>query len=111
MNEKINVLKFNIEDWFSVLDIKHYWGKFKDKIVKKVKKILKILKDKDVNATIFIVGYFASKYPDLIEEIKNDNNEMASYGYIHSSILDLKPNQFREDLIFYSLKFSLNDKL
>lgn len=96
-NQK-NILTIDVEDWFCDLKF-NLWKKLKDRIVQNVEKILNILEDKNAKATFFIVSYFAQKYPELIERIRNHNHEIASHGYYHLPINELTPLQFKNDLI------------
>jgi len=96
-NQK-NILTIDVEDWFTDLNYK-YWDRFKDTIVHNVELILKILKENNAAATFFIVGYFAKKYPELVEKIFEANHEIGSHGYNHIAISDLSPEQFEKDLI------------
>ncbi|AZR72407.1 polysaccharide deacetylase [Anoxybacter fermentans] len=60
-----------------------------------IPQILKILKEKDVNATFFITGRWASKFPDLVKRIYMDGHEIGNHGYSH-----LHPNRLsRKELI------------
>lgn len=48
-------------------------------------RILKILKRHDVQATFFVPGYTAEKYPHLIRQIHEDGHELSHHGYLHEN--------------------------
>lgn len=94
----INILQIDVEDWYTDLPRK-YWKYYEDRIVQNTNKILRILKKSNIQATFFIIGYFAKRYPELVEKINNENHEIGSHGYNHSPITQQTPNEFEEDLL------------
>ena len=71
-----NVLTFDIEDWFHILDLPgdkdiSKWTKYESRVEENTFKILKILSRYRVKATFFVLGWIAERYPDLIKEIQN----------------------------------------
>jgi polysaccharide deacetylase family protein (PEP-CTERM system associated) len=51
-----------------------------------------------VKATFFCLGWNAARYPQLIKEIHRQGHEIASHGYDHRLVYDMRPEQFREDI-------------
>ena len=98
MGDKVNILQIDVEDWYTDLPRK-YWKYYEDRIVQNTNKILKILKESNIQATFFIIGYFAERYPELVEKIYNENHEIGSHGYSHAPITQQTPNEFEEDLL------------
>ena len=98
LSGKINLLSIDVEDWYSDLNIKE-WKNYKDIIVQSTNKILKILKERNIQATFFVLGYFANKHPELIEKIIEENHEVSSHGYSHSAITELTQDEFKDDLL------------
>lgn len=91
-------MTIDVEAWFSDLEFQ-YWNTIKDRMIENVENLLKILEKKNAKATFFLVGYFAKKYPELVEKIRKENHEISSHGYSHKSILNQTPTQFKDDLI------------
>lgn len=52
-----------------------------------------------VRATFFVLGWVAEKLPDLVREIAARGHEVASLGYDHRTIQELRPPEFRADLL------------
>lgn len=98
MAEKVNILQIDVEDWYSDLDITH-WESYEDRIVQSTNKLLSILREGNVKATFFVLGYVAERFPELVENIKKENHEIGSHGYSHTPITKQTPSEFEEDLL------------
>ena len=46
--------------------------------------ILDILRDKNVKATFFCVGYLAEKYPEIVKRINEEGHLVANHSYEHN---------------------------
>ncbi len=46
-------------------------------------KILDILKNNNVKATFFVVGFFVDKYPEIVKQIVKDGHEIGVHTYTH----------------------------
>lgn len=51
--------------------------------------LLQVLKEEKVQATFFIVGESAEKYPQLVKQVQNDGHEIALHSYVHKDQLKL----------------------
>jgi len=71
-----NILTINVEDWYSDLNF-NKWEFFQDRIIENTNYLLVILKEKNIEATFFVLGYYAEKYPELIEKILGNNHDLA----------------------------------
>jgi len=74
-------------NWFDVEKIiqKYYDGKYPETdVIQSVKKLLDLFKKHDVEATFFILGKTAEKYPGLISLIEKEGHEIACHGYYHN---------------------------
>lgn len=98
MGDKINILQIDVEDWYSDLNIK-YWQSCEDRIVQSTNKVLTILRERDAQATFFILGYIGERFPELVAKIKEQGHEVASHGYSHTPITKQTPSEFEEDLL------------
>lgn len=50
-------------------------------------RILRILKDKNVKATFFVIGKKAEKYPHLIRQIDEDGHIIGNHSYSHNYLI------------------------
>lgn len=57
---------------------------------KSTEKILDILKEKSVNATFFVLGKYAQKFPEIIRRIFEEKHLIGNHGFSHSRFLFLK---------------------
>lgn len=56
--------------------------------------ILDILKQKDVKATFFLVGYRIEKYPDVVKRIVREGHAIGNHSYNHPDFLTLSHTDF-----------------
>ena len=61
--------------------------------------LLQLLKEHDVQATFFIVGWIAEKHPDVVRAIMQDGHDIGCHSYLHQKVYDLSPEAFREDTL------------
>lgn len=50
-----------------------------------IPEILDVLDDKNIKITFFVTGRWASKYPELLQEIFNRGHEIGNHGYSHKT--------------------------
>ena len=68
----MNILTFDIEDWFHVLDNPKTskasnWDKFESRIQIGMDHIFEVLETKNLSATFFVLGWIANKYPHIVQ--------------------------------------------
>jgi peptidoglycan-N-acetylglucosamine deacetylase len=61
--------------------------------------VLRILSDKDVKATFFLVGERAHSYPHLVAAIRANGHEIANHSDTWHRTLTLPLDQFEQDLL------------
>jgi len=98
-----NILTIDVEDYFQVENFKGVidfsdWEGYELRVVKNTEKILKILAEKNVKATFFVLGWVAEKFPELVRRIYEAGHEVASHGYMHELIYNQTQDEFRADL-------------
>ena len=100
----VNVLSFDLEDWFHILDIPEAkgidrWSEYEPKIENITDELLNILQMKNTKATFFVLGWIAEKYPNLIKIIHDYGHEIGCHGYAHQLITTLNQKEFSKDLL------------
>ncbi|SHI78752.1 probable sporulation protein, polysaccharide deacetylase family [Geosporobacter subterraneus DSM 17957] len=50
-----------------------------------IPEILDVLDDKNIKITFFVTGRWASKYPELLQEMFNRGHEIGNHGYSHKT--------------------------
>jgi len=60
--------------------------------------LLRILKERNIRATFFLVGQHVQEYPDLARQITAEGHQVGSHSYIHSKLL-FRNKEFIHDQI------------
>ena len=98
----MNILTFDIEEWFHLLDCDSTktakeWDNYECRIHNNVDRILDILEKTDTKATFFVIGWIAQKYPEIVRKI-SQKYEIASHTMNHQLVYQQSPAVFREDV-------------
>jgi polysaccharide deacetylase family protein (PEP-CTERM system associated) len=98
----MNILTFDIEEWFHLLDLdttrnESDWAKFEVRIYENVDRILKILEDTNTSATFFVIGWIAKTYPDIVKRI-SEKYEIGSHTMTHQLVWQQTPAEFKADV-------------
>lgn len=64
----------------------------------KTLKILEILKEYNVNATFFMVGFWVEKYPEMVKAIDEQGIEIATHSNTHPDLTKLSTSQIELEL-------------
>lgn len=64
----------------------------------KTLKILEILKEYDVNATFFMVGFWVEEYPDMVTAINQQGVEIGTHSNTHPDFVNLNESQMELEL-------------
>ncbi len=99
-----NYLTIDVEDYFQVSAFEKAidpasWDTYESRVVDNTKLLLDILCDRGVNATFFIVGWIAERYPKMVRMICDQGHEIACHSYMHRKVYDLGPKSFMADTI------------
>jgi len=100
---KMNVLTFDIEEWFHILDNEttrsvNEWKNFSSRIHSNMDIIYEILEQTDTKASFFVLGWIAEKYPEVVKEIKMRGFEIGSHTHFHQLIYDQSREEFYRDV-------------
>ena len=98
----MNILTFDIEEWFHLLDFdatrtEAEWCKYEVRIHDNVERIFRILEDSNTKATFFVIGWVAKTYPDLIRMI-GDKYQIGCHTMNHQLVWQQTPKEFRQDV-------------
>jgi len=99
----MNILTFDIEEWFHILDNEstktiNEWKNYESRIYGNIERIFSILEKNSTKATFFCLGWIASKYPEIIKEIVVNGYEIGSHSNLHQLIYELSRNDFARDV-------------
>jgi len=95
-----NALTLDVEDYWSIF--LRYWlnkdTEPSEAVVRNTEWFLETLARYNVEATCFILGEVAQKYPSLVKKIAENGHEIGSHGFSHKQIFKLNQNQFRDEI-------------
>ena len=98
-----NVMSIDVEDWFCVYNLSRLiryedWDACESRVERSTLRLLELFRQHQVEATFFVLGWVADRFPDLVREIERDGHEIASHGYSHRLLTFMRPEEFRADL-------------
>jgi polysaccharide deacetylase family protein (PEP-CTERM system associated) len=99
----MNILTFDIEDWFHILDNPDTkgiseWSKFESRLSQNMDLILNLLAESNQKATFFCVGWIAEQHPLEIKRIIEAGHEIGSHTHLHQLVYEQSATGFKEDL-------------
>ena len=100
----VNALTFDIEDYYQVEAFKDFvkfeeWPSYPSRVVENTQKIIRILAERNVKATFFILGWIAERFPEMVEQLADEGHEIATHGYAHEMVYRQTQAAFEEDLL------------
>jgi polysaccharide deacetylase family protein (PEP-CTERM system associated) len=95
----MNILTFDIEDWYNVDFITEdfNWDKYEVRIYTGVDRILERLEKDNIKASFFCLGWLAEKHPDVIKRIDSMGHHIGCHSYQHQLTFRFTPEEFRSD--------------
>ncbi|MBT9500998.1 MAG: DUF3473 domain-containing protein [Burkholderiaceae bacterium] len=98
-----NALTIDVEDYFQVSAFAPYiarsdWEQRECRVEHNVHRILGLLRQHQVKATFFTLGWIAERYPNLVRSVVAEGHELASHGYGHERASDLSQAAFSDDI-------------
>ena len=99
----MNILTFDIEDWFHLLDIQSTktekeWNNYDSRIEHNVERILEILSNTNCSASFFVLGWIAEKYPRVVRDISDCGYEIGSHTTYHQLVYSQTRDEFFQDV-------------
>lgn len=97
-----NILTFDVEEWFHLLDFdatrtEDKWGEYEVRIHENMERIFRILEDTDTKATFFVIGWIAKRYPEVVRKIA-EKYEIGSHTMTHQLVWQQSPEEFKQDV-------------
>lgn len=99
----MNILTFDIEDWFHTFDKPYYnnpdlWRTLPSAIENDVSRICDILDETNTKATFFTMGWIAEFHPSIIKKISDKGHNIGLHSYSHQKVSSLTEQEFNKDL-------------
>lgn len=97
----MNILTFDIEEWFHCDFISKdiSWDKYEIRIHNNVDHILNHLENLNIKATFFCLGWVAQKHPQVLKKIASNGHQIGCHSNIHELIFNFNKSQFKEDTV------------
>jgi polysaccharide deacetylase family protein (PEP-CTERM system associated) len=97
------VLTVSLEDYFHVgafgsLIPRAQWYRFESRIEQSAERMLDLLDEFGVSATVFVLGCVAERFPELVRSVRDRGHEIASKGYQHRLITEMTASELADDL-------------
>jgi polysaccharide deacetylase family protein (PEP-CTERM system associated) len=74
------------------------WTSIPSRVERNTEIVLALLEERGVQATFFVVGLVAERFPQLMRRIVALGHELGSHGYDHTRTIQLGPERFRLDV-------------
>ena len=102
-NAIANALSIDVEDYFQVSALapyisRHEWERMPCRVERNTELILAMLADSAAQATFFVLGWIAERYPGLVRRIVAEGHELASHGYDHERATHQSRGDFYQDV-------------
>ncbi|MCD4779807.1 MAG: polysaccharide deacetylase family protein [Candidatus Omnitrophica bacterium] len=95
-----NVLTVDVEEWYqtflfynTVYNDQHF-----SSLPRYMNEILDLFEEYQAQATFFVLGSVAEKYPELIRDMVRRGHEVASHGYSHQLVNRMTQQEFIHDV-------------
>ena len=90
------VISVDVEDW-----PQSTWNRelpITQRAAVNTRRVLYLLREAGVHATMFVLGKFAETFPDVVREIHAEGHEIACHGYGHVEIFKQSRQEFAKDV-------------
>ncbi len=99
----LNALTIDVEDYYHVSAFegivhREQWDRHASRVVDNTRRVLELLAGHGVEATFFVLGWVAERFPELVRDIRAAGHEIGSHGYWHRLIYRQTADEFRDDL-------------
>ena len=100
--EPLNAFTIDLEDYFhtevSSRSVKYDdWEKYASRIEYSTHRLLDMLDEHNTQATVFVLGWVAERYPHLVREVAQRGHEIGCHSFRHRLVYRLTPQVFAED--------------
>ena len=97
----MNILTFDIEDWYNCdfITTDFEWDKHEVRIYESVDRILDELARRNLKGTFFCLGWLAEKHPEVIRMIHTQGHHIGCHSYQHELSFRFDRDGFKEDTL------------
>jgi polysaccharide deacetylase family protein (PEP-CTERM system associated) len=97
-----NVVSVDVEDYFHAETLaavapRSQWDGYACRVERNTRRLLDLFAARHIQATFFVLGWVAERFPALVRDIASAGHELACHSYWHRLIYQLNPKDFRDD--------------
>jgi polysaccharide deacetylase family protein (PEP-CTERM system associated) len=97
-----NAMTVDVEDYFHVSAFsetidRNDWATLEYRVETNTNRLLQLFADRGVSATFFVLGWVASRSPQLVQAIQRAGHEIASHGMSHKLIYMQSRDEFTRE--------------
>lgn len=101
--KRISALTVDVEDYFHVAAFENNikssdWANMPVRVERNTYRLLELFAAQQAQATFFLLGWVAERYPQLVKAIHEAGHEVASHGYNHTKATQQSRNEFAADV-------------
>ncbi len=93
-----NILSFEVEDTFHADDPDYELDDVKSRIIPNLIHLLSILDHQKAKATFFVLGWVASRFPEIVSLLDSRGYEVACHGFSHKDISKIEPEKLKSEI-------------
>ncbi len=96
-------MSVDVEDYFQVSAFdghiqRSQWDSLPHRVLRNTHIVLDLFAKNNTQATFFVLGWVAERYPELVKRIVAEGHELASHGYGHERATRQSQPEFRDDI-------------
>lgn len=97
----MNILTFDIEDWYNCdfISGNFDWSNHEVRIYEGVNRILEELDNRKLKGTFFCLGWIAENHPDVIRNIHRYGHQIGCHSYQHELSFRFSEQEFIDDTL------------
>lgn len=93
----------DVEEYFHVTALEPWvsrdaWSSFESRVAAAMGRLLDLLAEHEVRATMFVLGWLAERQQALVKEMAAAGHEIASHGWDHRRVTHQEPSEFRDSV-------------
>jgi len=99
----VNAMTVDVEDYFHAEALSgcfpaSQWDAVEGRVEFNVARLLQLFDTAGVEATFFVLGWVAERYPQMVRSIAAAGHEIASHGYAHRRVDQQERSEFEADV-------------
>jgi len=93
-----NILSFEVEDTFHADNPDYELDEVKSRIIPILIHLMSILDNQKARATFFVLGWVASRFPEIVSLLDSRGHEVACHGFSHKDISKMEPEKLKSEI-------------